>query len=182
LIDQQNQQLQKQNQDQQQQIEQLQQQQPEEIESDDDDDDDEYDDGDDDRDDDDDDDDRPLVMSNSLRTACRAGDMRAILRLLDGGKNVNCVSSVRMTPIMLALWRGHLHAAIMLVGRGADLSVVDNHYWNLLQFAAASGNRQCIEWVLANTTIDVNLPTKTGCTPIKYALIHGHLDAGKLLV
>jgi hypothetical protein len=165
--------LQLQNQLLQQQIDQLRQQQAEEIESDDDDD-----------DDDEEEDDDPLLMAwnGAMRTACQGGDVETISSLLDAGKSVDCVTAGGTTPLLVALCRGQLLAAIMLVGRGADLSRVSNDGSNVLHYAALGGHRQCIELVLANTSIDVNATTCVGWTPIKYALMNNRLDEGKLLV
>jgi ankyrin repeat protein len=80
-----------------------------------------------------------------MERACKEGDVETIVSLLDTGKNVNCINSSRTTPIMLALRYGHLYVAIMLVGRGADLSWVNNAGLNLLQYAAVGGNCECIE-------------------------------------
>jgi ankyrin repeat protein len=121
--------LQQQNQQQQEQIEQFQQQQ-EEIEIDDDDEEEE------------DDDDDPLVIGDALSMACRAGDVKTIISLLEEGKDVNCVSVPGMTPVMWALWQGNLLASIMLAGRGADLSRVDNDDRNCLHHAAIGGARE----------------------------------------
>jgi ankyrin repeat protein len=65
--------------------------------------------------------------------ACEKGDSYDISSLLDEGKNVDYVVNNGMTPIMVALWHGHLHAAIMLAGRGADLSRVNNSGSNMLK-------------------------------------------------
>jgi hypothetical protein len=59
----------------------------------------------------------------------------------------------------------------MLVERGAALSKVTTDGRNLLYFAAVGGSRQCIEWVLANTSIDINSTTTIGDTPILTAII-----------
>jgi ankyrin repeat protein len=54
---------------------------------------------------------------------------------------------------------------------------------NLLHDAAFVGNREGIEWVLANTTIDVNSTTSTkGETPIMGPLYYNDLDTSKLLI
>jgi ankyrin repeat protein len=121
-------------------------------------------------------------MDDALYNACEVGDVEAVIRLLDGGKNVDTFDSMNMTSIMFALWHGHLHVAIMLVGRGADLSRVSSYEANMLHYAAEGANRQCIEWVLANTTIDINSTTHLGTTPIIIALNTNQLDAAKLLV
>jgi hypothetical protein len=51
-----------------------------------------------------------------------------------------------------------------------------------LHYAAIADGRDCIEWVLANTTIDVNSPTTSGETPIMKFLESGQLGGSKLLV
>jgi hypothetical protein len=182
-LQQQNEQLQQQIQELQQQSQQNQQQehiqqlqQPDFVESDEDE-----------SDEEEEDDDDPLVMGWELRTACEEGEIKKIGRLLDAGKNVNCVSSgnyVGMTPIMVALFNCQLNAAIMLhyYWRGADLYKVDNDGANILHVAAEGGDLQCIKWVLANASIDVNTNDDAGYTPIRCAVRDDHFDAGKLLV
>jgi hypothetical protein len=123
------------------------------------------------------------MMENALWTSCQAGDVETVSSLLDAGKDVNSVSIYSgMTLTMWALHYGHLNVAIMLAGRGADLSRVCNSGRNVLHCAAWGGNRECIELVLANTSIDVNSTNNIGATLIWYALIHVNLDAAKLLV
>jgi hypothetical protein len=50
------------------------------------------------------------------------------------------------------------------------------------RYAAWGGNGDCIEWVFANTTIDVNATTSSGKTPIMWSLDNNTLDASKLLI
>jgi hypothetical protein len=121
-------------------------------------------------------------MWDEMEWACEKGDMEKIISVLDAGKDVNCINSAGITPVMVALNGGQLLAAIMLVGRGADLSSVDDVDSTVLHFAALSGHSECIEWVLANTKIDVNSQTYEAFTPIMGALYNNRLDAGKLLV
>jgi hypothetical protein len=172
--------LQQQVQQQQEQIEELeediQQLQQQEADSDDDDDDD---------DDDDEDYGDPLVMTydDAMYSACREGDVETIVRVLDAGKSVNCMIAIfDMTPIMVALGKGRLNAAIELFGRGADLSRVCSFDSNALHYASQGGNVDSIKWVFANTSIDVNSTNNAGCTPVYFALTNDHLNAGKLLV
>jgi hypothetical protein len=163
----------------QQQEQQLQQVQQEEVESD---------------EDEEVEDDDPLVMSGALFSACYDGNFDTTVRLLDAGQSVNCVSEddwdpamvvyfEGWNPVMVALWSGHLSIAIMLVGRGADLSRVDIAGSNVLHLAAVAG-RDCIEWVLANTSIDVNSTNNDGFNPILYACPDrvNRVDSSKLLV
>jgi hypothetical protein len=128
-------------------------------------------------------DDVPPVMSYAMRRACDTGSLETIVRLLDACQSANCVAEEgRWTPVMWALRSGHLHAAIMLVGRGADLSRVSSIGQNVLHITVMSGDIDCMNWVLANTTIDINSTDNSGHAPIQRALSHGHFDAAKLLV
>jgi ankyrin repeat protein len=168
--------------DQQQQIEQLQQH---EVESDNDDEDDTQDDVDDDDDvyeEEDGNGDDSLVMNNALGMACRGGDEELIVSLLGAGKNVNCSYGNGWTPVMLAIYWGHLNTVIMLVGRGADLSRVDSGGSTMLHFASIGVNCECINWVLANTNIDINSANNALDTPINWALRYHHLATAMLLV
>jgi hypothetical protein len=164
-------QLQQQNQQQQQQIQELHEQQDESDEEDEED-----------YDDDEEEDDGPLVMNDDMEEACQGGDVESNNSLLDEGKSVNCLDSDGLTPIMLALKYCHIEAVIMLAGRGADLSRITNGGWNMLHFATLGGARDCVKWVLANTTININTTTNIGNTPIYLAANDSNIDAAKLLV
>jgi hypothetical protein len=128
------------------------------------------------------DDDGPLVMNDDMEEACQGGDVESNNSLLDEGKSVNCLDSDGLTPIMLALKYCHIEAVIMLAGRGADLSRITNGGWNMLHFATLGGARDCVKWVLANTTININTTTSIGNTPIYLAANDSNIDAAKLLV
>jgi ankyrin repeat protein len=122
------------------------------------------------------------LMSEAFEKALRDGDVGEMRRLLDGGESVNCVHQHGTTPIMLALFRRELAIIQLLAERGADLSMVDNVNWSLLHIAALGGGRECIEWVLDNTTIDVNSTSHLGETPLMMSLDSNELEAAKLLV
>ena len=118
-----------------------------------------------------------------MQLACIDGDVVAIVRQLDAGKSVNCADDDGATSITWAIFYCHLDAVVMLAERGADLSRVDSHDgWNLFHLAARGGDCRCINWVLANTNIDINSTDNDGYTPIWWAIDYDNLDAGKLLV
>jgi hypothetical protein len=129
-------------------------------------------------------DDDPLVMNldDAMWSTCEQGDVEMIVSLLDEGKNVDCVGTFGLTPVMVALRGGRIEAVIMLAGRGADLSRNTYTGWNMLHHAAFGGARDCVEWVLANTTINTNTTTNNGYTPIHVAVKCSHINAAKLLI
>jgi ankyrin repeat protein len=124
----------------------------------------------------------PLVMGAAMMTACEEGDVETITSLIDAGKSVNCVSNYGNAPIMLALWYSQLNAVIVLAERGADLSTLDNmNGANVLHFAAMGGDLKCLEWVLSNTSIDVNSTDTDDYTSCLCALNADKLPSAMLL-
>jgi hypothetical protein len=76
-----------------------------------------------------------------------------------------------------------------LLGRGADLSRVDHHdVSNILHLASVGNDCDCINWVLANTNIDINSTDHDNDNAIRLSLratrisANGRLDAAKLLL
>jgi hypothetical protein len=122
-------------------------------------------------------------MSNNLFCACVDGNVDVVSRCLDAGESVNCVhQSTWRTPIMIAMTYNRLHVVQLLADMGADLSMVDSRGFNLLHYAALGGKIEGIEWVLANTTIDVNSTATSGTTPTMRTLLYNALHASKLLI
>jgi ankyrin repeat protein len=131
--------MQQQLQQQQQQIHELQLQQ-EVVESDDNEEEDEESDSDDEEEDEDEDeDDDSPVMNYTMYSACYQGDVETIASQLDAGKSVNCVEGDGMTPVIVALRYGHLNAAIVLAGRGADLMTLAGTRFIVHQLEVMSG-------------------------------------------
>jgi ankyrin repeat protein len=60
--------------------------------------------------------------------------------------------------------------------------MANNDGKNALHMAAVGGDKECIEWVLATTSIDVNSVTSNGTNSIARALLKGHVDAAIYLV
>jgi ankyrin repeat protein len=121
-----------------------------------------------------------LVMDYAMESACQRGDAQTITWLLDEGKNVNCLNDDGTTPIMVALKYGQLHIVKYLFDRGADPSIVDGDASNVLHYAA--GTSESIEWVLANSTIDINSTNASNATPLRWALGNSNLPAAILLI
>jgi hypothetical protein len=126
----------------------------------------------------------PLVFrfSGVMWSACSGGDEEVISRLLDQGKNVNCVCD-GLIPIQVALRNGFLEAVILLAKRGAKLSRNKSSGENLLHYAAGNlRDDRIIEWVFARTKIKVNSIDKNGNTPIKIACARYCGDVAKYLI
>jgi hypothetical protein len=115
---------------------------------------------------------------HAMYNACVNGRVDEVRRLLDAGGDVN--GFMNWTPVMDALRNGHIAVVRLMHDRGADLSRVDGSGRIVLHKAASGGNVECIEFVLAVTTIDVNSTNNFGTTPIMNAM--SRLEASKLLV
>jgi ankyrin repeat protein len=106
------------------------------------------------------------AMSQEMIDCLNVGNILEVRRLLDDGEDINCYDPSFMTPVLVALSKCFLHIVQMLADRGADLSRRDDLGTNLLQCAAIGGDRDCIEWVLANTSIDVESSDGNGATSL----------------
>jgi ankyrin repeat protein len=116
-------------------------------------------------------------------TACRQGQLKKLKKLIKSGESVNSANYFNATPVMLALAFNQLRIAQVLAHHGADMSTHNIHGLNCLHYAAFSGSRQIIEWVLANTTIAVNsINSGHQLSPVMLALRFNRLSAAKVLV
>jgi hypothetical protein len=126
--------------------------------------------------------DRP-DMSHEMMVASKKGDAQAIVRLVAGGEDVNCVDDRLLTPVVRVLACGYgLDVVKALIDIGADLSIVNNEDYNVIHCAASGGNIECIDYMLANTTFDIDSSHNNGPTPLTLSLMKGHYEASKFLV
>ena len=64
---------------------------------------------------------RKTSIDNSLRRACRQGDMKAVRLALEAGANINCKGSNDDTPVMIASSFGENFVLKLLLENGADV-------------------------------------------------------------
>jgi hypothetical protein len=69
--------------------------------------------------------DQPETVTVDLHAAASDGDVTAVADLLDAGADIDARDHNGMTPLMRAMWRGHVDVARLLVERGSDLAVTD---------------------------------------------------------
>jgi ankyrin repeat protein len=118
----------------------------------------------------------------AMTVAYRTGDTATIVRLLKGGANPNSIDAGGWTPVMRCVLYRHLNAAQELVARGADLSIRSRNGSSVIHMAAGGGDLACVEYVLANTTIDINDTDSRGWTPLHNSLRRGRYEVSKLLL
>ncbi len=82
------------------------------------------------------------------------------------------------TALMLAAWKSNVPAVKTLLSKGAK---VNQSGWTALHYAAAVGNEEIVQILLAKKAIvDAPAPNKT--TPLMMAARSGHIKTAKLLL
>ena len=114
--------------------------------------------------------DTPLVY------AIRADAMKTVnlVMLRHRALNVKIPSLRGETPLMLAAIKGDVDLAQTLLHLGADVNV--NFGWTALHYAAATGQKPMIEWLIKNGA-QVNVVTERQVTPLYMAARSVSLDA-----
>ncbi|XP_067669959.1 ankyrin repeat domain-containing protein 29-like [Haliotis asinina] len=126
---------------------------------------------------------RDARADDDLRDACRAGNLVEVKQILDTGRaDVNSRDVVGRTPVMEAAVRGHRDMVKLLVGRGADVSLVTDGGNNILHYACMTGDRETVEFVLSLDAVDVNARNNFGETAADLARLWGHRQLSDLLV
>ena len=82
---------------------------------------------------------------------------------------------------MHAVRNGDVEAVEGLIKRGADPSLLDNHGWRLLHFAAAGADTNMIDLILTHVS-DIESKAANGATPLIIAVSHGKLQSVKHLL
>ena len=82
---------------------------------------------------------------------------------------------------MNVVLNGNVQAVKGLIKRGADPSLMDNHGWSLLHFAAYCGDPHMIDLILSHVP-GIESKAANGVTPLLIAVCHGKLQAVKYLL
>ena len=84
-----------------------------------------------------------------LHDSARVGDTRrdAIDLLIKHGADVNAVTNWDATPLHLAAFHGHVHAASRLLDNGANPQLKDDYGLTPLAMAQTKGHSQCADLI-----------------------------------
>src|SRR6266851_698030 len=85
------------------------------------------------------------------------------------------------TPLHLASREGHVDAARILVGHGADVTVQDKSGWSPLHLALARGHVELAR-VLVGHSADLTAQDNDGRTPLHLASAWGHVELARTFV
>ncbi|XP_067654108.1 histone-lysine N-methyltransferase EHMT2-like [Haliotis asinina] len=118
-----------------------------------------------------------------LYDASYDGDLERVKRILSAGHvDINYRGGWNSrTPVMAAARYGHRDVVEFLVGRGADLSLVDSDGSNALHWASI-GDLGTVKLILDLDVVDVNVINNYGYTAAYLARINRHQRVLDLLV
>jgi ankyrin repeat protein len=121
---------------------------------------------------------------NALNFAVMGGNRDCIRLVVKKAPaiDVNLASLSGVTPVMRVLALGFLDIAKSLVEIGADLSRVDGDGWNMLFWAVRGNSIDCIDWLLDETTLDINSVDNDGRNPFRLSFGYHKLEMAKHLV
>ena len=103
--------------------------------------------------------------------------------LISLGALIDEGDKAKTTPLMIACRYGRIKNAMILIDKGANLTIKDRHYFNnAFQIACAYGHTELAKQMLNKSTIDVNAPGKDRMTALAQASFYGHYDTVMFLV
>ena len=118
---------------------------------------------------------------NTLHCAAQGGDTDIISLIHTHLPNIESKTSNGFTPLMAAAFRGKSHAVKWFLEKGATVTSVVSHGWNILHCAAQSGDPDTIDLILTHLT-DIESKTVHGETPLIIAVRLGKLQGVKCLL
>ncbi|XP_067654109.1 poly [ADP-ribose] polymerase tankyrase-2-like [Haliotis asinina] len=119
-----------------------------------------------------------------LSNASYDGDLERVKRILSAGHVdiSNRGGGLSWTPVMAAAVNGQRDVVEFLVGRGADLSLVDMGGNNVLHLACVGGDLETVKLILDLDVVDVNARNNYGKTAAHRARVWGRLRVLDFLV
>ncbi|XP_046545455.1 ankyrin repeat domain-containing protein 50-like isoform X2 [Haliotis rubra] len=121
--------------------------------------------------------------NNVLHAACRGGHKEMVEYILSQrGFNINRRGKDGATPLMIAARGGHRGVCDLLVGKGADTSLLDNMENNILHMASMEGHESMVKHILSQNFVDINSRGQRGRTPLLWAALRNQNEVIRLLV
>ncbi|XP_048245222.1 ankyrin repeat domain-containing protein 50-like [Haliotis rufescens] len=120
---------------------------------------------------------------NILHCACWGGEVEMVKYILSHDmEDINSRGCKKRTPVMAAALRGHKEVVELLVGEGADVSLVSERGANILHLACRGGNVEVVKYILSQDMVGINSRGWKKRTPVMAAALHGHKEMVELLV
>ncbi|XP_048241858.1 ankyrin repeat and sterile alpha motif domain-containing protein 1B-like [Haliotis rufescens] len=120
---------------------------------------------------------------NILHVACWNGQVEVVKFVLSQGMvNINCRGWKKMTPVMMTAHFGRREVMKLLVGEGADVSLVDSKGDNILHLACLTGRMKVVKYVLSQGLVNIDARGWRKQTAVMRAAWNRHREVVKLLV
>ncbi|XP_048254579.1 serine/threonine-protein phosphatase 6 regulatory ankyrin repeat subunit B-like [Haliotis rufescens] len=105
-------------------------------------------------------------MDNQLHDACCEGNLNMVRRILSEGQlDVNSRDRRERTPVMAAACAGHKDVVKLLINAGSNVSLVEDHGYNIFHIATCIGQVAMVKYILSQNILDINSRTKCNRTP-----------------
>ena len=98
-----------------------------------------------------------MVHMAPLHNAVRAGNLAEVRRLVNARANVNARNNDRLTPLMIAAYRGHANVIRYLLSKGANARARQNqnHPRTALIYAVEKGNVNSVRALIRHSNLNV---------------------------
>ena len=105
------------------------------------------------------------VLNASLCAAVKFGDGSQVMTTIESGADVNGTDRDGLTPLILAVIRGHEECVRILLRKGASVNEFADDGATALFYSANTGNFRCLK-ILLEAGADVNMSDSSNRTPL----------------
>jgi ankyrin repeat protein len=116
----------------------------------------------------------------SIHFATAEGNIKAVIRHLANGVDVDVKNDFGFTPLLKAAQFGRREVAELLIAKGADVSVKDKFGRTPLHCAVDEGHTEIVELLIAKGA-DVNGKDNGGRTPLDFTVMTKQNEIADLL-
>ena len=116
-----------------------------------------------------------------LVEAAASGDLESVMRMLDGGADVDSRDAEGRTAVTAAVYGDHLRVIEALIDAGADVDLQDGSRANALLATGETGNVEILRAVL-RADPDLTRTNRFGGTALIPAADRGHVEVVRELV
>ncbi|XP_071086553.1 putative ankyrin repeat protein RF_0381 [Haliotis cracherodii] len=121
--------------------------------------------------------------NNILHLACFGGNVHIVEYLITHKiADIESRGHFGRTPVMTAAVQGQQKVFDLLVGKGCNLSAVDDTGYNILHLACVGGNVPIVEYLITHKIADIESRGHFGRTPVMFAAGLGKQQVFDLLV
>jgi len=117
----------------------------------------------------------------SIHFATAEGNIKAVIRHLANGVDVNVKNDFGFTPLLKAAQFGRREVAELLIAKGADVNAKGWDGRTPLHLAVLRSSNEMAE-LLIGAGADVNAKSDSGSTPLHGAALRGNKEVAELLI